>query len=366
MLKEKILKGVDYFIKPPVTGVDISDQAIKYLKFTAHKEKIWTDFWGTISIPEGIIVNGEIKNEEDLVKILKSWFNKEKKHLRPSLLSVSLPEEKGFLRLIQLPRVKREDIGKAIRWEIETNIPLPAEELIYDSEVIEPLEDSLNHLDLVITAFPKTIVDSYLRVFKKAGLKPAALELESQAIVRTTLADLRDKQAKIIVDLGRNRTSMIIFSGGAIIFTSTFEVGGRLLEENIAKTLKVDNEKAAALKKEVGLSKKEEDREVFNAILPAVAVIADELKKTIAYYQHHTEHSHGANKDIGEILLVGGDANLFGLETYLSSTLKIPSKLADPFAAVQKRLKCVVPPIPKNKALEFTTALGLALRGKVL
>jgi Tfp pilus assembly PilM family ATPase len=91
--------------------------------------------------------------------------------------------------------------------------------------------------------------------------------------------------------------------------------------------------------------------------------LADELRRVIAYYRDHTSHIHGASAVIGSILLSGGDANLYGLDTFFASQIKIPVQIADPFSAIRERLEYVVPSIPRNQALAFTAAIGLAMRG---
>ncbi len=363
MLKEKVLKWIDPFLRLPAVGLDISDLTIKYLKFNSRGEKIDFDFFGEFELPEGLVRAGEIENEADFIKALKNWLDKEGKKLLSYFAVVSLPEEKSFLRLIQLPKVKRDEVANAVRWEIEANIPLSPEELVYDYEVIEPLEDHLDHLDVVITAFPKGIVESYLRVLKTVGFKVSYLELESQAVVRSMIAELKQKGPKVLVDMGRSRTSFIIVVGGAIIFTTTIKLGGQDLEKNIAKDLGVDMSKALVFKEEIGLNKIIEGGKIYSALLPAIAVLAEELKKVVVYYKDHADHAHGGSAAIENILLTGGDANLFGLDTFLSSFLKIPVSRTDPFASIKSRLEILIPPIPKNKALKFSTASGLALRG---
>jgi Tfp pilus assembly PilM family ATPase len=120
---------------------------------------------------------------------------------------------------------------------------------------------------------------------------------------------------------------------------------------------------ALTLKEEVGLNKIAEGGKVYSALLPAVSLLAEELKKVVVYYQNHALYTHGGSAVIEEIFLLGGDANLFGLDTFFSSFLKIPVGVADPFASIKGRLITPFPPIPKNQALKFSTASGLALRG---
>ena len=366
MLKDKVLKWVDPFLKLPMLGLDISDLTVKYLKFNLKGEQIFFDFFGEFGLPEGLIKEGEVMDEINLAEAFRKGLGQDGRKLFSYFSVVSLPEEKSFLRLIQLPKVKAEEIANAVRWEIESNIPLPAEDLTYDYEIIQPLEDHLDHLDVVITAFPKSIVESYLRVLKGAGLRISYLELESQAIVRSAVADLKQKKAIVLVDMGRSRTSLIIVAGGAIFFTTTVKLGGVDLEKDIASKLGVSPERAAFLKETIGLNKIAEGGKIFEVLLPTVSVLAEELKRVVTYYRDHALHAHGGSPTIESVVLVGGDANLFGLDTFLSSALKLPVSLADPFAVLRGKLGDLLPPMPKNKALKFSTAGGLALRGNFI
>ena len=102
-LKQKLLHFVDPWVNVPVAGLDISDQTIKYLQFK-NQAKLESANFGEIELPEGVISRGEILQEDVLIKTLKNWLNREGKSFRGSAFAVSLPEEKGFLRLIQIPK----------------------------------------------------------------------------------------------------------------------------------------------------------------------------------------------------------------------------------------------------------------------
>ena len=358
-MKDEIFKWVRRFIKLPVVGIDISDRSVKYIKFAIGKELAF-ETYGEAEIPKGAIVGGEIKREDEVVRVLTELAVREEKYLRGAGVVASLPEEKSFLRSVPLEKVKPDDAGNAIRWEIEAQIPLPLADLAFDYEIVAARED---HLDVLLTAFPRTLVESYARVLDRAGLRPVALELESQAMVRAIAPRLGRSPASIIIDMGRTRTSFIIVSGGDIVFTTTIAVGGELLEENITKFLGVDHAEAARIKKEIGFAKYGYEGKVFAALIPALDALADELTRTMQSYQHHLAHIHGGTADITEIILSGGDANLFGLDTYLASATRIPVALADPFAAIRWVLGDAIPPIPRNEALAFSAAIGLALRG---
>ena len=322
---------------------------------------------GEIALPEGIIRNGEIVQEGSLTTHLSQWIRTQPKKVRTSFFAVSLPEEKSFLRIIRLPPVDPDQIGNAIRWEIEAHIPLKADEVIYDYEVINPPAKKLRvPLNVAVTAFPKATVDAYVRTFLGAGMRIAVLELESQAITRAISPNLQNSTGYVILDIGRTRTSIIICVGSVIVFTTTLELGGDLFEENIAKTLHVSREEALRIKKEIGLQKHAYEGNLFAALAPGLAALSDEIRRTIGYYQEHVAETSGLVSSLTQILLVGGDANLIGIATYLSASLQLPARTIDPFSSVSRRLRYVTPPILYSEALGFTTTIGLTLRPLLL
>ncbi len=364
LFKNILLSRIRTFLRVPLIGLDVSDESAKYFLFrVVSGGRLKPERWGEIPLPQGCVAEGEIKNPDSLAALLAQWLEAESPDVRSSFFVVSLPEEKGFVRTIQLPKVAPDQVADAVRWEIEAQVPLPEKELVYDYEIIEPIEDHLDHRDVLITAFPKNSVASYLDVLHRAGIRVAAFELESQAIVRSTVADLRDRNATLIVDIGRLRTGFFLVGGGTTIFTSTVQIGGKLFNEHIAKNLGVDGNAAEAMKKEVGLSRTGgRGKEIFEALVPALSALGDELKKAQQYFSAYVQHRHGISPDIRAVLLTGGDANLTGLDSYITQILAIPTKRSFPFEALGDLTVSSPPPLPNNESLRYATAAGLALR----
>ncbi len=372
-MKEKIVQWVERRIRMPTAGLDISDRSIKYARFAVLPRRIFGGSnkrprivlaeCGEEEIPEGAVARGVVEREDTLASVLAAVAARAGKAFRASGMVVSLPEEKSFLKLLQLPAVAEDAMAGAVRWAIEGQIPLAPEDMIYDFEQVRSFAGQSDHRDAVVTAFPKAIVLPYARAIKAAGLTPVALELESQAIIRAVVRDVTASGAKIVLDMGHIRTSFIIVAGGAILFTATVGIGGRVLEQDIAQGLGVSEEEAMRIKKDIGLSKTSHEGKLFAALVPSLAAIADELRRTVAYYRDHVTHAHGAGDAIKQILLSGGDAGLYGLDTYLAAATRIPVALADPFAALRESGGSAIAPLPRHQALAFTAAIGLALRG---
>ncbi len=350
-------------LEPPAFGLDISDLTVKVGCLERRGNTIRVNYFGEFPIPEGLIVGGEIQKEPELTALIRAWFRgPEARPVRIRTCIASLPEEKSFVRILELPNVKAEDVGHAVRWEVEGVVPLPAEEIFYDYELVAGPAPAAGHRDVLITAFPKKIIESYHRILTGAGLLPLALELESQAISRAIVTDALAARSLILVDMGAVRTSFIIFAGGSLVFTKSVGIGGRDFERAIAEGLGVPIAEARQIKIEAGITRTYRGGRVWRALEPLLARMVSELKDVLAFFRDHPRRLHAELADISAVYLCGGDANLIGLEKYLATAVKKPTVLAEPFARLALP-SGAVPPIPRNDAMKYTTTIGLALRG---
>jgi len=380
-------------LKPETFGLDISDLSLKIIKLKKRGKAFNLVSFGEEQIKPGIIKSGEIKDEEKLAEIIKESFKKvQGEKLKTKYVVASLPEEKAFLQVIPMPKMAEEDLKSAVIYEAENYIPLPIEEVYLDSQIVPPVYNQLperseewemnevhrsDHFDVLIAALPKKTVNPYLSSLKKAGLEPRAFEIESQAIARALVKNEVSNFPILLIDLGQTRTSFIIFSGHSLRFTSSVPVSSGDFTEIISKSLKVDLTEAEKLKIKYGLEEKikleikveksetrKKKSEIFEALIPALVDLTQQIKRYLEYYQTHASHEHlpPDGKGVSKILLCGGGANLKGLPELLSLELKIPTELGNPWINILAEGK-KVSKLPFEKSLSYTTAIGLALRG---
>lgn len=343
------------YLEPKAMGFDISDRSLKFAELSFKKNRLTLGNFGSKVLPEGLIKSGEIKNKPGLIDFLKSVFGE----LGRREIILSLPEEKAFVGLVTLPKMPEANIREALELGLEEHVPLSPHEAIFDYELLPPAETP-DHLDAVIVAFPRSLVEDYLDIVKEAGFTPLVFEMETQALIRSVLP--RDEEEVVMaVDFGRTRTSFAIVSGGIIRFTSTVSVAGAALDEALAQTFKIDVFSAERIKKERGFVRTRENQEVFNALLPIVSAIRDEISRHLLFWRGHAAHAHRSSPEVSKLYLCGGDANLTGLAEYLSYDLKLPVRLANPWVNISS-FEDYVPEINYNESLSYATALGLALR----
>lgn len=343
----------------PVTGVDISDRTIKFMRFRKAGRFLRPDAHGNVDLPAGVVVEGEIHKPDLLIEALKRLSVGPR--FSEQFVIASLPEEKGFVRVIEVPRAKMDNLSAALQWELEGNIPLPPEETYFDYEVVEA-SSTIDHASVVTVAFPRPIVDAYVSVLANAGMKPVALEIESQSITRALLDRTHLENPVIICDIGTSRTSFVLTQHGSIAFTSTIPLSGQSLNKAISAALGVDESEAETIKKSVGLKPDEWEGKVFAALQPVLTSLVDELEKHIHFYHDHLADRGNASADIQSIICTGGDASLIGLDAYLAKSLRKPVVIGDPFVSLAPFLGEQRPPVAKNVSLQFSTAVGLSLR----
>jgi type IV pilus assembly protein PilM len=347
-------------LKPDTFGLDISDLSLKIVKLKKKGRFLGLSAFAEEKIESGLIKAGEIRDEDKVAEVIKKALKKLKNRLNTKYVVASLPEEHAFLQVIQMPKMPEEDLKSAVIYEAENYIPLPIEEVYLDSEIIKPVVDHLDHFDVLIAALPKKTVDSYLNCLKKAGLLPQIMEIESLAIARSLIKSEISPLPVLLTDLGATRTSFIIFSGYSLRWTSSIPVSSHQFTEVISKTLNVDLKKAENLKIKRGIKNKE----IFEAVVPALTDLTKQVKKHLDYYQSHASHEHLPydGKGVTKILLSGGGANLKGLTDFLSLEFKIPVELGNPWANILPSPLKEVPELSYEESLRYTTALGLALR----
>ena len=316
----------------------------------------------------GVIKDGEIREKDYLAQAIKEVLAKTKgERIKTKHVVASLPEEKSFLQVIQMPKLAKEELKSSVYFEAENYIPLPIEDTYLDFQIIKPVQDHLDHHDVLICALPKEVVDSYLTVIKKAGLQPIALEVESQAVIRALVKDEVSFTPILVVDFGKSNTSFIIFCGYSIRFTSSIPLSSQGLTEAISENLKIDFEQAEKIKLEYDFKKIKKDQQtekIFKAIEPILNELIGQIRKYLDFYQTHSSHEHLLSEvgQIKKILLCGGGANLKGFDNFLAEELNIPVEIGNPWVNISPESVKKSPIFPDNTALAYTTALGLALR----
>lgn len=342
-------------------GLDISDQSLKLVQLEKKRRNIKIRCFNEVNLKNDIIKKGVILKPDVLSEDIKSLVRKTKS-LSTKYIALSLPEERAFLQIISMPKMKEEELKNAVKYEAENYIPFSIEKMYLDCEPVSCFEPKKDTQEVLLAALERETADSYLNVLDQAGLSPLVLETESQAIARAVVKDCKSRTPKMIMDIGANRTIFIIVLGNTPRFSASIPLSANVFTEAVSKTLKIDIKKAEELKRTCGLKRQtEQEKEIFDALTPAMADLTEQIKRHLDYYHDYAVEKGFADKagNISEMLICGGGSNLIDLDKFLSEQLGITVKVANPLINISdsKQLSA------QKDILSFTVAIGLALRG---
>lgn len=291
-----------------------------------------------------------------------------------------LPIASVFNSVISVPRGTEREMHEAITVQARKLIPVPLEEMVFDSKVInggtekpgaktavlskgtvpvsaERGQSPSKNVQALITAASKAVVQKYLTVFGLAGLKLDSLETETFALIRSLVG--KDRSATMIVDMGALRTNIIIVENGVPYVTRSIDTGGSAITRAIGRTLAVDLSKAEQMKVDgktvASLFPGDGLPPLFQ---PAVSTIVTEAQYSMNLYAGLGDDQ--AAKTVEKIVLTGGSALLPALAAHLSNQLKIKSYVGDPWARVM--YPDDLRPVLDEVGPRFAVSVGLAMR----
>jgi type IV pilus assembly protein PilM len=352
---------------PNAFGLDISERSIKVIWLTRGQGSFELASWISQDIPEGLIERGEVKDIEKVASYVRdAVLHVKGKRITAPYVAVSLPEEKSFLSVIQMPHVGEKELKGAIMLEAENYIPFPLEEVTLDFQVIPSVgSDAQEHLDVLIAALPRITVEGFTEVVKKSGFIPVILEPESIAIARSLIKQGMSTEPIFLLDFGASRATIIAFSGYSIRYTYSIPISSVALTKAISESMGISFQGAEKLKIEHGMDKYFENGRISSAMEPILEEFAKEIEKQLDFYQTHTKHEHGVHgKGISRIFLSGGGSLMPGFDAYLAKRLRLDIDFANPWVNVLRKRRETADGLPLRKSLVFTTAIGLSLAGK--
>lgn len=335
----------------PLFGLDIGTSSIKVMQIETRGKKQFITGYGVANYEKGAMVDGVITNPEVIAKATKELFeHKIIGEITTRRAALGIPVARTYNRVMNLPPMNKKDLAEAVRLEAEQYIPVPIDELYIDFTVTA---ESKEGYELLAVAAPKKIIDSYLIYTNLLGIDVCTIETTISASSRLIAHSERGDVPTILIDFGSVSVDITIFDKQLIV-TGTVAGGGDNFTELIAKKLDVSSQVAHTIKTKYGLSVSKKQKDIQDALKPILSSLTREIRKMVRYYDERT----GSEGKIGQIITMGGGANMPGLSEYITSELRLPTRMCNPWANLD--FGKLQPPSNIEKSM-YVTAAGLAL-----
>jgi type IV pilus assembly protein PilM len=349
-LNKKIINLEDSF-----AGIDIGDFGMKVFQLEKNGKLDRIRSFASKSFPDGWVKDGKILEKDKVAGAIREVFRQAgPKKIKTRKVICSLPESKVFLRIVSIPLVSEEEATEAVKWEIESSIPLAVDQVYYDWQFLGAADGKQS---VLMVAAVKEVVDERVETLEAAGLAAYCLEMESVAAVRSLIPqDAAPSRIFLVVDIGEEKTSFIISEGPVPYFTSSIPFSTAGLTDIISKATNSSLEEAEKIKDAQGVEHCFENNSLFKSVRPLLENLSAEIEKTVDFYQNISPQSG----EIKRIIISGDGAGLKGLIPYLATRLGKEVVLGDPW--INLKLGKNLPPISRENSLRFAAVIGLAMR----
>lgn len=340
-----------FYREKPIFGFDLGHNTVKVMQIHASGKKDVVTGYGHIEFDPKSVNNGTIVNHEEVAKQVYTLITK---HLVGSLdarrVAASLPVANTFNRILTLPKMSKDDLLQAVILEAEQYIPMPTDDLYIDYEIAHTTD---KENEILLVAAPKSLVDSYIKLFEILGLELALLETSINAVSRAVEHADNTGIPTLIIDFGSVSSDISVFDK-TVRVTGTAEGGGETITNLIAQKMNITSRQAYTIKTRYGLNAGKKQSEILESLDPLLKKLLGEIRKMTRFYEDRAN----TQRKIEQIIILGGGANLPGLSAFLTDNIRLPVRLVDPW---QNLSFGNLQPPHKLETTLYTTAAGLAL-----
>ncbi len=338
-------------VSTALLGVDLGTTGLKVVELAPDGGRIRLVTYGYADLPFGadasVLSVDEPKKVADILKsIIKTSGMKATKAV------ASLPAQHVFHAIISIPAPKdgKDDIRALVEAQVGKLLPLPVEEMIIDSHIID--KESVGNVRVQVTAAPKALVQKYIAIFSLAKVELVSLETEVFALMRSLIG--KDNAKTMIVDIGGDRTNILIAERGVPYLTRGIKSGGGAVTQALSGAMSIGLPEAEATKKDLALG-------AAGAMPPAILAAVKPLLHEVKYaLDMNSQENMQQPKAVDKVILTGGSSSLAGIDRAMSETLNMNVYVGDPWARIATP--------PESRAVldeigsRLSVAIGLAMR----
>jgi type IV pilus assembly protein PilM len=265
--------------------------------------------------------------------------------------------QRVIVREVDLPWQPVEALKRSLPYQAEQLLPVAVGDALFDFVPTGEFqnEDGRFVSGLFVAAI-HDMVSTNVNAAEAGGLRPLLVDLNPLAIQRAlTQRDLKNYTVAF-VDIGARITNLVIAERGLPRFVRVLPHGGQQATDAVAHTMSVNAEEAERLKREigVGMATTPDRQPAAEALMNVTTTLIESIRSTFVYYG-----SQGLGSPIDAVVLTGGGAMLNGLGQYLSSAVRLPVQMGNPFDGVKVGKGVDLSAIRGSEQVA-TVAIGLA------
>ncbi len=343
--------------KKSIAGLDIGSSTLKIIEISDSADGFVLNNLSHMRLPRGVIVGGLLQEPSILTEKIKELYKSS--GIRTKTVVTSLSGHTIIVKKATFPSADESELRDLLNDEGEKYLPFDdIKEVNFDFQILGQSDVMPGHMDVMLAAAKKEVVESYVSAIESAGLKPAIMDIDPFALETMYEAnyDSEESDIAVLINIGASITNINVIKRGGSIFTRDFASGGNSITESIQKKLGIDFDEAERMKIEAS-ENEDESNPLFHEMIDHAEPILLEIERSVDYFR-----STYSGEYIKKVLLSGGSAKIPGILEGLMHRLNIETELINPFKNVRFNQKKFDPTYLEKAGAILALAVGLSLR----
>jgi len=342
--------------QPPLIGVDISSTAVKLLQLTPVGGRYRVEHYAVEPLPPNAVVEKNIVEVEAVGEAIKRALARSGAKTRSAAAAVA--GSAVITKVIPMPAdLSEDDLEGQIQAEANQYIPYPLEEVSLDFEVLGPVKDNPDMMNVLLAASRTENVDVRVAALDIGGLAAKVVDVEAFAMENAykLIADQLSvpKDATVaVVDIGATMTTLIVLKNQRTIYTREQVFGGKQLTDEVMRRYGLSYEEAGLAKRQGGLPESYE----IEVLEPFKEAMVQQISRLLQFFFAGSEFSK-----VDQLVLAGGCASIPGIAEMIEEQLGVPALVANPLAGMSLSGRVQAQTLAQD-APALMIACGLALR----
>lgn len=341
---------------PPLVGVDIGSTAIKIIQLGKSGSSYRVDHYANEPLPPNAVSEKKIMDVDAVGAAISRALlrsGSKAKHAAAAVagsavISKVIPMQAGL---------NDDEMEAQVALEAGNYIPYPIEEVNFDFEVLGPMADTPETVEVLLAASRAENVEERSAALELGGLTPLVIDIESFALENafTTMAkgnNINLNKTIGIFEIGHSMTTLCVLDQGNSIYTREQTFGTQSLIEDIMRRYGIDHMEAKQAQAQGGLGS-DYETEILE---PFQDSVSQQINRLLQFF-----YAGSSRNTLDEIYICGALKGLHSLPQRIESNIGISTALANPLSQMSVSSRAQGSNI-QDDAHGLMIATGLALR----
>lgn len=237
-------------------------------------------------------------------------------------LYISFSGRDTIVRYLEVPKMEEADFRNSIKYQAESYIPIPLEDVYFDGSIVGAPEEGANTMKVVFVAAKKKTINSIMSLTNHLGMMPKRIEPASISLlnaVKFLNPEIYKNKISAIVDMGAENLNTNIIARGIPSLSRENSLGNNRINENLMKGINCSFTESENIKIK-------RDINVGRYMIQYLNSVFQEIRSSFNFFQGDL------GENITHVFLCGGSAFMQETSDYIQSMINIETIDLETFA----------------------------------